>query len=114
MIAMVLLLEPSPNNFADTSESPLATSSPQHYDCTESTTVLVVRPNSQLLSKYKKKSGSAPNRIVGPQLACVGLALSPFLQLLSLSLDPEFSTAAPHQKLVAEAQEKEARLHRWL
>ena len=63
---------------------------------------------------YKKKSGSAPNRIVGPQLACVGLALSPFLQLLSLSLDPEFSTAAPHQKLVAEAQEKEARLHRWL
>ena len=88
MIAMVLLLEPSPNNFADTSESPLATSSPQHYDCTDSTTVLV--------------------------LACVGLALSPFLQLLSLSLDPEFSTAAPHQKLVAEAQEKEARLHRWL
>jgi len=113
MIAMVLLLEPSPNNFADTSESPLETSSPQHYDCTESTTVLVVRPNSQLLS-IQEKSGSAPNRIVGPQLACVGLALSPFLQLLSLSLDPEFSTAAPHQKLVAEAQEKEARLHRWL
>ena len=110
MIAMVLLLEPSPNNFADTSKSPLATSSPQHYDCTDSTTVLVVRPNARL----QEKSGSAPNRIVGPQLACVGLALSPFLQLLSLSLDPEFSTAAPHQKLVAEAQEKEARLHRWL